>query len=470
MNSILSEEKRIKKATYIAFASGAFILLFIAWPGQFYFLNDDLIHIPLAANGKIGHNNSIRYIGDLSLKLDALFWNKNAFGYHLTNLILHLINTFLFYKVIKKVGDFLGLNPGIFISTFAPLLFCFYGFHSDALFWVIGRSASLGCLFFLLTLFFFCSKQQSVSVNLLTATFWIAALFSYESVWILPFIGVLLYRHRYVSLKESRGHLISLGLIGIISIVYLVYRQSITSEWLGTYEAGEIVQMNLPVLGINFGKLMLRSLVPAQQNTGIFVGSAITFIGFYSLLSLMILRKKSNRLPWILLHAGWLFSFAPYLSLGISIHTIESERFLYLPSLFLVVAILFTIDRIYLLYRKPVIFTIPLMLLGMHIFYLQKAADLYKMAGNTVKETYIRLEVVNKGDRLVIKKIPETIEGIPVFRKGFSEGGVWLLKDFETWRITIQSTATFEKGKVVPIIESKEGKNNWNLSYEFSPI
>ena len=71
------------------------LVIWCAWPGDLYFLNDDFLHIPKAVKGELGQNNSLRPIGDLSLFFDAMWSGTNAFGYHFTNLIIHLSNMLL---------------------------------------------------------------------------------------------------------------------------------------------------------------------------------------------------------------------------------------------------------------------------------------------------------------------------------------------------------------------------------------
>ena len=465
-----SEDKQNIKVLYLASLSVIALMTFLAWPGSLYFLNDDLVHIPLAAKGQIGHHNSIRYVGDLSLKTDAFFWGKNPFGFHLTNLLLHLTNTFLLLAVIKETGKYIGVTPGYFITCFTPLLFCFYGLHSDAIFWIIGRSASLGCLFFLGTVFLFCRRQQTIPAFLLTLACWIAALFSYESVWVLPFLLFILYQYRrQAPKKKSKGHLLLLWMIAFISGGYLVYRVWVTSEWLGTYEAAEIVQMNIPVLSVNFFKLVLRTLIPAQKSTLLFAAFAAAFVIIYGFFSAIVLLEKSRRMPWALFHAAWLFSYAPYLSLGISIHSIESERFLYLPSVFFCVALSYTLSSLYKKYPQPHFLFIPLALFGMHVYLLQSAANSYSLAGKTVKTTYLEIGKIKAGETIEIEKLPETINGIPVFRSGFTEGGLWLITDIDSIKLNLKSTAIFPTGPVMPIIHKTEA-GVWVLAYEFSPI
>ena len=130
--------------------------LYLFNPFQLYFLNDDFIHIPLSKAGVLFQRNSFRPIGDLSIRMDYLFWGKQAWGYHLTNLLLHLINTvfvFLLSKALfKKFTDGGQINLK---SWMVSIIFFVYAFHSESIFWIIGRSGSLGSLFFLLAFIFY---------------------------------------------------------------------------------------------------------------------------------------------------------------------------------------------------------------------------------------------------------------------------------------------------------------------------
>src|SRR3954447_700419 len=65
--------------------------LFIYFPSGLYFLSDDLIHIPLSDKGEFFQRNSLRPVSDILLSFDIFLWGKNAFGFHLTALIIHLL-------------------------------------------------------------------------------------------------------------------------------------------------------------------------------------------------------------------------------------------------------------------------------------------------------------------------------------------------------------------------------------------
>jgi hypothetical protein len=109
-----------------------FVLLFLLLPALYaynpiplYFLNDDFIHIPLSQLRVWGQRNSIRPVNDISLFLDSIIWHNNAAGYHLTNLLIHCIDSFLVYKLalifLKKIKvhreQFWACSCGIFFGA-----------------------------------------------------------------------------------------------------------------------------------------------------------------------------------------------------------------------------------------------------------------------------------------------------------------------------------------------------------------
>src|SRR6266540_1447879 len=90
-------------------------------PFALYFQNDDFIHIPLSAAGKLLQQNTFRPVCDLSIMTDYWIWGKTAWGYHLTNLKLHTISCFLFFNflklLLKKYTTIQDSNPICWLST-----------------------------------------------------------------------------------------------------------------------------------------------------------------------------------------------------------------------------------------------------------------------------------------------------------------------------------------------------------------
>src|SRR5215213_7760812 len=91
--------------TQLSIASCVFLLFFlwVAFPTGYFFLNDDFIHIPLAGSGSLFNRSFISPVSDITLYVDHLLWQKNATGYHITNIVLHLLSTVSLFGLASKL-------------------------------------------------------------------------------------------------------------------------------------------------------------------------------------------------------------------------------------------------------------------------------------------------------------------------------------------------------------------------------
>ncbi|MFH1858424.1 MAG: tetratricopeptide repeat protein [Candidatus Omnitrophota bacterium] len=80
-----------------------------------------------------GFSRFYRPLITLSLRTDYLLWKKNPFGYHLTNLLLHLFNTLLVYGLLLRI---LKKPPLAFLGAF---LFLAHPAHVEAVTYIPGR-------------------------------------------------------------------------------------------------------------------------------------------------------------------------------------------------------------------------------------------------------------------------------------------------------------------------------------------
>ena len=69
----------------------------------------------------------------LSLAIDYKIWGLDPFGYHLTNLLLHLINTLLVFWLVRRLAH--RLIPALI----AALLFGVHPIHVESVAWVSER-------------------------------------------------------------------------------------------------------------------------------------------------------------------------------------------------------------------------------------------------------------------------------------------------------------------------------------------
>lgn len=92
----------------------------------------------------------------ISYAIDYLFWGLNPFGYHLTNILLHAVNTVLVVLIADRFfkaapvdshaeSGFKGLYPWILLL--AGLLFGIHPLRVESVAWVSGRKDVLGGVF-----------------------------------------------------------------------------------------------------------------------------------------------------------------------------------------------------------------------------------------------------------------------------------------------------------------------------------
>lgn len=85
---------------------------------------------------------------------DFIMWGTDAFGYHLTNVILHALNSFLVYLIALRLlhSRFGGIAAG--------LLFALHPIHPDSVAWIADRTDVLSAFFYFLSVTFFVLYRQ----------------------------------------------------------------------------------------------------------------------------------------------------------------------------------------------------------------------------------------------------------------------------------------------------------------------
>lgn len=144
--------------------------------------------------------NFYRPFVTLVFALDYHFWQENPFGYHLTNVFLHLTNTLLFYAITLRLLPTSSRKTRLLIGVLATLFFALRPVTSEVVLWVSGRTDSLALLGMLLTVYgYLCAQGQWnrwYGVALLGFMF---ALGSKESAATLPAALVGLHLFRFVT-------------------------------------------------------------------------------------------------------------------------------------------------------------------------------------------------------------------------------------------------------------------------------
>lgn len=392
-------------------------------------------------------HHSFRPVAELSLYTDYLLWGENAYGYHLTNLIIHLLCSLFLYRfshIFLKRYSHLPVYHIQTSSLIAAGAFLIYAFHSEAILWILGRAASLCTLFFLISITCWLKKEIHITYFLLSLLFFMAGLLTYEAIWIMPVLVSAIHLYERIKNKIEKKQTIFLACFIILFIVYLLIRYFILGEFVSSYELKGLQGNFLSNIFLNYNRLLARSFLPPMYSSLLF-GACYALLIFFSVF-LLIKKRKQNFLsqPFLLLLFMFLSSLIPFVFFGIDTHTTESERFLYLPSALLCIYIgsLFATGKL----PKTVVYSILIFIFLYHSFFAFSNSRDHRIAGAIAKEVLQKIRPFMQEHKIIeIHHLPIQLNGAPIFRKGFQEAAAWLYQA-DTGRIIIHNTAPLTSG------------------------
>ena len=95
----------------------------------------------------------------LSYSLDYSIWGLKPFGYHLGQVLLHALNAFLGFLVVRRLlGNFL-------IAVLAALFFAVHSSHVEAIAWISSRKEVLSTTFLLVSVYFYLRARASSALR-----------------------------------------------------------------------------------------------------------------------------------------------------------------------------------------------------------------------------------------------------------------------------------------------------------------
>ncbi|MBI3649881.1 MAG: tetratricopeptide repeat protein [Acidobacteria bacterium] len=127
---------------------------------------------------------SYRPLRNLSHILELWLWGEHPFGFHLTNLILHAINTLLVMLLIRRfTGD-------LRVATLAAMIFAVYPLQPDAVTYISGRRDLLFSLFYLAAFYQYLKyrRRRSPLAFALFVIFMVFSMLSKEMAVSLPLL------------------------------------------------------------------------------------------------------------------------------------------------------------------------------------------------------------------------------------------------------------------------------------------
>jgi protein O-mannosyl-transferase len=299
-----------------------------------------------------------RPLTTLSYSVDEKIWGiyegkPTINGFHLTNHLLHSLNTVLLFLLLQR----LGLSR--IVAVLSTLLFALHPLHTESVAWISGRAELLGMCFGLSAiLIHFARSKLSFP---LACLFWLAAMLCKENWLLLPaLIGLIEWILKPGGTGEERASFKVLLMQAVTALmlgaIFWGVRHAIIGSWkppLAAYQdvVSDItrVMTALKVLSLYVGSwfwpmnLSVHHEISPLENHFVGLVIGIVWTAFAAVLWL-----ARNRLPWFSLAGAWfLLSILPVSNLLFPIGAVFAERFLYLPTLFFGPALLMTIVKLH---------------------------------------------------------------------------------------------------------------------------
>lgn len=298
----------------------------------------------------VGHYLPVTMI---SFKIDHFLFGLNAQGYHIVNLILHLLNTILVYILMLKL---FREKQIILIIT---ALFALHPMHVESVAWISERKDVLYTFFLLLSLIYYeryISGNRSLKCLYISIIIFFIALLSKSAAVILPFLLILidLITKRKFN-KRVLFEKIPFFAISIFFAILTIYSQDVGgkgSEVFARFSGIDRLLFAFYAFGfyivkmINPVHLSAYHPFPAIQNGNlpdVFYLSIFVSIVFLLLLIWLIYRsfKLKHFKPILFGMLFYLITISLYLYLPVG-RVIVAERFSYLSyiGLFFIFALL----------------------------------------------------------------------------------------------------------------------------------
>lgn len=334
----------------------------------------------------------------LSYLSDNFVWGLRPFGYHLTNVLWHICCSILVYLLE------LQLFSSRRMAALAGLAFLLLGSHTESVSWVSGRTDLIATAFGLASTVLFLRR------SFLSLLFLVLALLSKESAIVLPAIWILLTPWA----KSKKGFVWILPSGILLALVYILFR-FMSGDVSGNLVAAGGETAPLTVTGNAFRYFFRVFIPPLPGSFRPFVESHLFVLPLFALLlsagALIPLFKKSpeKRREVFLFVAMFFVSLLPVAFMSVSLFDTRSERFLYLPGVFAVLALVSWAFSV-LSQKRATVLLIAFVLLQGGFFY--RSNRNWKRAGEICRE------IITSGD---CSNAPDNYRGAYVFRNGCSE-------------------------------------------------
>ncbi len=280
--------------------------------------------------------------------IDVSFYGLNAGGHHFTNLIIHTLNSIIFYFIVLRIS-----KNNFLISSFACFLFALHPLHIESVAWIAERKDVLSTFFGFSSIYIYLEyikhKQKSLYFSFVLA--FVLSLMSKAMFVTLPFLLLLFdfFLKRFKERKVVKLILekVPLFVVSFFSSIIIFFAQS-KGEAVKTFEEYPFLN-RLTNASLSYFKYLYKTFYPKNLAIPYIYDSSLSPLLFFLCLFSIIfityiffkLRKKK---PYLIF--GWLWYLGTLVPV-IGIVQIGSQpiadRYTYLPlcGIFILLAFFF---------------------------------------------------------------------------------------------------------------------------------
>lgn len=294
-------------------------------------------------------SNFYRPLQNILLLFSYQFWKTNSFGYHLLNVLLHIVNAILVYVVVSR------LFKDRIIPSLTSLFFVSHPIHTQAVTYISGAADLLATFFILLSLYYFirsANDTQSNSNYVISLVLFVLALLSKEFSVVYPLM-LLGYVYAFVESGKKKKIFKNTYPFFILTLAYLVLRYFLGLNEIIQAENVSFYSRTLTffVAFIKYIRLFIfpfplhpeRMLVYADSIRNAYV--AMSFVAFLSFLFLIF--KTYNKSKNVFFCLAWfIIAIIPFSNVFIPINAQMADHWLYFPSIGLFILLSLALDNL----------------------------------------------------------------------------------------------------------------------------
>lgn len=330
-------------------------------PGMYdYLLNTDEFYLrSIFIPG--GTGSYYRPILLLSFMMDKFVWGLEESFMHLENIVFHLANTLLVYAIARRATNYLT-KPTPVAPFVAAVFFAIHPLNTEAVNWISGRTDLLAGFFLLLAMYLILKRPLTGLQSLMAALCMLLACLAKETaIFFLP--AALLFPF-FISAARTdaaplrsvfRNYWFHLFVFCSAGAAYFAFRilafskgdlgvARVITHVGGTESAGMLINARMVLKATGFYAKKL--LIPFPLNFGItHVSDAYLPLGILVLMGIIWLMTRRTLPAFFVICAGAVGTSALMIPMLNLTWTPLGERYMYIPSAFLLVGVTLAVQR-----------------------------------------------------------------------------------------------------------------------------